>query len=62
MNLNTKISVAFLLGLGVFASLSACIRLKYTVNLNNSSDFLYGIGDVVIWVSGKGIKGKKVGC
>lgn len=49
MNRNTKISVAFLLGLGVFASLSACIRLKYTVNLNNSNDFLYGVGDVAIW-------------
>lgn len=49
MNTNTKISVAFLLGLGVFASLSACIRLKYTVNLNNSDDFLYSVGDIVIW-------------
>ncbi|KAI7241592.1 hypothetical protein KC343_g1944 [Hortaea werneckii] len=62
MNRNTKISVAFLLGLGVFASLSACIRLKYTVNLNNSDDFLYGVGDVAIWGYAENATGVIVGC
>lgn len=49
LNINAKISVGFLLSLGILASLSACIRLKYTVNLNNSTDYLYSVGDVMIW-------------
>ena len=49
LNTNAKISVGFLLSLGILASLSACIRLKYTVNLNNSNDYLYSVGKVVIW-------------
>lgn len=49
LNRNAKISVAFLLSLGVLASISACIRLKYTVNLNNSQDYLYSVADIVIW-------------
>jgi hypothetical protein len=40
LNRNAKISVGAILGLGIFASLSACIRLKYTVNLTNSTDYL----------------------
>ena len=62
MNRNAKISVAVLLSLGVLASLSACIRLKYTVNLNNSDDFLYAIGDVVIWGYAENGIGLIVGC
>ncbi|CAI7566965.1 unnamed protein product [Penicillium crustosum] len=49
INRNTKISIIALMGLGVFASLSACIRLKYTVALTNQEDYLYGVADVVIW-------------
>lgn len=49
LNRNSKISVGFLLSLGVLASISACIRLKYTVNLNNSTDYLYSVSDIVIW-------------
>lgn len=62
MNANTKISVAFLLSLGIFASLSACIRLKYTVNLNNSDDLLYSVGDIVIWGYAENATGLIVGC
>lgn len=40
LNRNTKVSVAVLLGLGFFASISACVRLKYTVNLTASEDYL----------------------
>jgi hypothetical protein len=49
MNLNAKLTVGFLLSLGVLASLSACVRLKYTVALNSADDYLYSIADVVIW-------------
>ncbi|KAH8900015.1 hypothetical protein GQ53DRAFT_835996 [Thozetella sp. PMI_491] len=49
MNMNTKVTVAFILGLGILASLSACIRLKYTVNLTNSNDYLFGLANIVIW-------------
>lgn len=31
------------------ASLSACIRLKYTVALTNQEDYLHGVTNVVIW-------------
>jgi hypothetical protein len=31
------------------ASLSACVRLKYTVALTNQDDYLYAVADVVIW-------------
>ncbi|KAK8016219.1 hypothetical protein PG993_014408 [Apiospora rasikravindrae] len=49
LNRNAKVSVAAILGLGIFASLSACIRLKYTVNLTNSDDYLFGLCNIVIW-------------
>ncbi|CAG8386141.1 unnamed protein product [Penicillium salamii] len=49
INRNTKISIIGLMGLGIFASLSACVRLKYTVALTNQNDYLYGVADVVIW-------------
>ncbi|KAH8649914.1 hypothetical protein BX600DRAFT_517143 [Xylariales sp. PMI_506] len=49
LNRNAKISVAAILGLGIFASLSACIRLKYTINLTNSDEYLYGLADIVLW-------------
>lgn len=62
MDRSSKVSVAFLLSLGVLASLSACIRLKYTVNLNNSDDFLFAIGDVVIWGYAENGIGLIVGC
>jgi hypothetical protein len=62
LNRNAKVSVVFLLSLGVLASLSACIRLKYTVNLNNSTDYIHGIGDIVIWGYAENGIGMVVGC
>ncbi|KAJ9490123.1 hypothetical protein VN97_g3154 [Penicillium thymicola] len=49
INRNTKISIVGLMGLGIFASVSACVRLKYTVALTNQVDYLYGVANVVIW-------------
>ncbi|KAJ6005263.1 hypothetical protein N7451_003207 [Penicillium sp. IBT 35674x] len=49
LNRNTKISIIALMGLGIFASLSACVRLKYTVALTNQNDYLFAVADVVIW-------------
>ncbi|KAJ5133171.1 hypothetical protein N7526_004536 [Penicillium atrosanguineum] len=49
INRNTKISIIGLMGLGVFASLSACVRLKYTVALTSENNYLYSISNVVIW-------------
>lgn len=62
LNLNAKLSVGFLLSLGILASLSACIRLKYTVNLNNSDDYLYSVADVMIWGYAENGVGFIVGC
>jgi hypothetical protein len=49
LNKKAKLSVGFLLSMGVLASISACIRLKYTVNLINSTEYLHSVGDIVIW-------------
>ncbi|KAJ9480488.1 hypothetical protein VN97_g13079 [Penicillium thymicola] len=49
INRNTKASIIGLMGLGALASLSACVRLKYTVALTNQADYLHGVADVVIW-------------
>ncbi|CAK3773614.1 hypothetical protein DOTSEDRAFT_66792 [Lecanosticta acicola] len=62
LNTNAKISVGFLLCLGVLASLAACIRLKYTVNLNNSDDYLYAVSNVMIWGFAENGVGFVVGC
>jgi hypothetical protein len=40
LNRNTKVSVVCVLGLGFFASISACVRLKYTVNLTAQENYL----------------------
>jgi hypothetical protein len=44
------------------ASLSACIRLVYTVNLTNSNEYLHGISDVVLWGYAENGVGVIVGC
>ncbi|GKZ87426.1 hypothetical protein AnigIFM59636_003850 [Aspergillus niger] len=49
LNRNTKISIVGLMGLGIFASMSACVRLKYTVALTSQSNYLYSVTNVVIW-------------
>ncbi|RAL07156.1 uncharacterized protein BO97DRAFT_266420 [Aspergillus homomorphus CBS 101889] len=49
INRNTKISIVGLMGLGIFASMSACVRLKYTVAVTAQSDYLFGLANVVIW-------------
>ncbi|TGO44020.1 hypothetical protein BCON_0649g00020 [Botryotinia convoluta] len=62
LNRNAKLSVGFILGLGALASLSACIRLVYTVNLTNSHDYLFGVSDVLIWGYAENGVGMIVGC
>ncbi|KAK7752305.1 hypothetical protein SLS62_005640 [Diatrype stigma] len=62
MNVNSKASVAFILGLGFFASLSACVRLKYTVGLTSADNYLYSISDIVIWGYAENGLGLLVGC
>ncbi|KAJ5725001.1 uncharacterized protein N7483_006358 [Penicillium malachiteum] len=61
INRNTKISIIGLMGLGIFASLSACIRLKYTVALTNQNNYLYGVANVVIWGFAENALGMIVG-
>ncbi|KAK5683948.1 hypothetical protein LTS10_003811 [Elasticomyces elasticus] len=45
----TKISVGFLLSLGVLASIAACVRQKYTVVLTHSHDLERSLGNLMIW-------------
>ncbi|KAF1947727.1 hypothetical protein EJ02DRAFT_449209 [Clathrospora elynae] len=49
MNRNTKISVAGILGLGIFTSVSGLVRMKYTVHLTSKTDYLYGLANIIIW-------------
>ncbi|KAF2624830.1 hypothetical protein BU25DRAFT_134871 [Macroventuria anomochaeta] len=62
LNRNAKLSVGVILGLGALASLSACIRLVYTVNITNTNEYLYGISDVVLWGYAENGIGMIVGC
>ncbi|KAF9895302.1 hypothetical protein FE257_000206 [Aspergillus nanangensis] len=57
----TKFSIFGLMSLGILASLSACVRLKYTVNLTNQTDFLYAVANVVIWGFAENAIGMLVG-
>ncbi|KAL3451122.1 hypothetical protein BJX65DRAFT_304527 [Aspergillus insuetus] len=61
LNRNSKVAVMGLMSLGIFASLSACIRLKYTINLTNQTDFLYAVSDVLIWGFAENAIGMTVG-
>ncbi|KAF7576992.1 hypothetical protein PtrSN002B_004345 [Pyrenophora tritici-repentis] len=62
LNRNAKLSVGVILGLGALASLSACIRLVYTVNLTNATEYLHGVSDVVLWGYAENGVGMIVGC
>lgn len=44
-----KISIIALLGLGIFASTAAIVRLTVTVNLSATTDFLYYAMPVAAW-------------
>ncbi|KAH7041413.1 uncharacterized protein B0I36DRAFT_282345 [Microdochium trichocladiopsis] len=62
LNRNAKISVAGVLGLGFFASLSACVRLKYTIGLTEQENYLDALADIVIWGYAENGLGLIVGC
>ncbi|KAK6383270.1 hypothetical protein LTR65_010326 [Meristemomyces frigidus] len=49
LSLRNKLSVGFLLSLGVLASVSACVRQGYTAALTSSHDVTYSLGNLVIW-------------
>ncbi|KAL6229154.1 hypothetical protein BDW75DRAFT_225540 [Aspergillus navahoensis] len=49
LNQRSKMAVIGLMSLGILASLSACVRLKYTVNLTNTDNYLFAVADIVIW-------------
>lgn len=49
MHRNSKIAAGVLLSFGIFASICALIRLKYTIALNEDVDFLYHASFVVMW-------------
>ncbi|KAF2091207.1 hypothetical protein K490DRAFT_23402, partial [Saccharata proteae CBS 121410] len=63
MDRSTKGSVVGILGLGFFASISAMIRLKYTVAYSApGADYLYDIVDLTIWAYCEASIGMIVGC
>ncbi|KAL4736479.1 hypothetical protein BDV11DRAFT_211229 [Aspergillus similis] len=58
---NSKLSVMGLMSLGILASLSACVRLNYTVNLTNKDEFLFAVANVVTWGFAENAIGMTVG-
>ena len=49
IDLRVECSIIALLGLGVFASTAAIVRLTVTVNLSSTEDFLFHAMPVVAW-------------
>jgi hypothetical protein len=49
INIRVKISIVALLGLGIFASTAAIVRLTVTLNLSATTDFLYCAMPVAAW-------------
>ncbi|KAF3770744.1 hypothetical protein M406DRAFT_239910, partial [Cryphonectria parasitica EP155] len=49
MTVQTKITVALILGLGVFASVATLIRVKFLANLTDVDDILYAGTDAMVW-------------
>ncbi|EAT91922.2 hypothetical protein SNOG_00427 [Parastagonospora nodorum SN15] len=49
IDIRVKISIIALLGLGVFASTAAIVRLTVTLNLSATTDFLYHAMPVAAW-------------
>ncbi|KAK8162217.1 hypothetical protein BKA80DRAFT_329068 [Phyllosticta citrichinensis] len=63
MNRKTKVSVIVLLGMGVFASASAMVRLKYNRNfMYDGPDRLYRLADIVTWAYSETGTGMIIGC
>ena len=49
IDFRVKLSIIALLGLGIFASTAAIVRLTVTVNLSATTDFLYYAMPVAAW-------------
>jgi hypothetical protein len=49
INIRVKISIVALLGLGIFASTAAIVRLTVTLNLSATTGFLYFAMPVAAW-------------
>ncbi|KJZ68982.1 hypothetical protein HIM_11623 [Hirsutella minnesotensis 3608] len=49
MTKQAKITVIFLLGLGIFASIATVVRFKYLHGLHQWNDLSYSLTDAVVW-------------
>ncbi|KAK0111610.1 hypothetical protein ONS95_001956 [Cadophora gregata] len=49
MTTQAKVTVAFILSLGIFASIATLIRLRYLIELTDRSDVLYAATPATIW-------------
>ncbi|KAH8667439.1 hypothetical protein BGZ60DRAFT_377245 [Tricladium varicosporioides] len=49
MTIHAKVTVAIVLSLGIFASIATLIRLKFLVDLEDSSDNLFAGTDAMVW-------------
>ncbi|KAK8204474.1 hypothetical protein BKA81DRAFT_301765 [Phyllosticta paracitricarpa] len=63
MNQKTKMSVIVLLGMGIFASASAMVRLKYNRNyMYDGPNRLYRLADIATWAYSETGMGMIIGC
>ncbi|KAI1101962.1 hypothetical protein F4804DRAFT_314549 [Jackrogersella minutella] len=49
MTLQAKLTVVFVLGLGVFASVATLVRLKFLADLTDMADILHAGTDAMVW-------------
>lgn len=49
MTKQAKVTVLFILGMGVFASIATLIRIRFLSSLSDSDDFLYQATDALVW-------------
>jgi len=51
MNVQTKVSVATILSLGITASVATLVRIRYLSGIANQSDFLYTASTASVWTT-----------
>ncbi|KAJ5871751.1 uncharacterized protein N7529_004104 [Penicillium soppii] len=53
MNLQKKLGVSIIFGVGILASVAACFRLSHTIKFANEPDSMYLISPILFWACGE---------
>ncbi|KAB2570870.1 hypothetical protein DBV05_g10449 [Lasiodiplodia theobromae] len=62
INRSAKFAACFLLSLGLFACVCACVRLGYTLALTSTEDYLFQVYGVTVWCFAEVGVALTVGC